>query len=101
MTYSSPYGTISFDGTTEMGIASIGSIEELVKILIFLRAEDSADVDAFLFLASFSAAFVFFTSDAERSVGFFTLEDFAGGAEDEVGAVSSGTTDGVALAFLV
>ena len=75
MTYSSPNGTISYDGTVEIGVAFIGSSEEHGKVLIFFAAQGSAVGDAFLFfVASFSTAFVFFTSDAESSVTFFTLQ---------------------------
>ena len=58
----------------------------------------SDEVDAFLFfIAARSAAFVFLASDAEGRIG---LGVGAGGAE-EIGSFSSGTTDAVALAWLV
>ena len=51
--------------------------------------------DAFLF----SAALVFFTSDAEGSVRCFKDEDCSGVTTEELGGIiSSGMTDAVALA---
>ena len=75
----------------------MGSVEELGIVFNFFTYEES-EVDAFLFCAAFfSAALVFFTSDAEGRLMFFTLEDFAVSVEGEAGAVSSGTTDAVVL----
>ena len=94
ITYSSSKGTSSFDGMLETGTTSIGFSNELVNFFIFFRAEESDEVDAFLFFtAACSTALVFFTSDAEGRIG---LGVGAGGAE-EIGLVSSGTTDAVAL----
>ena len=95
ITYSSSKGTRSFDGMDETGIASIGFAKELVNGFIFFGAEDSDEVDAFLFFtAARSAALVFFASDVEGRMG---LGVGAGGAE-EIGSFSSGTTDAVPLA---
>ena len=78
----------------EIGTASMGFANELVKGFIFFGAEESDEVDAFLFFTvARSAALVFFTSDADGRIG---VGVGAGGAE-EFGAVSSGTTDAVAL----
>src|SRR3989337_772436 len=93
--YSSPKGIISFDGMLDIGTASMGLVNELVKVFTFLGAEDSAVADAFLFfIAARPAALVFFAYVAE---GRLMLVIGAGGAE-EIGAVSSGATDAVALA---
>src|SRR3989337_4587859 len=98
ISYSSPKGIISFDGMLDIGTASMGLVKELVKVFTLLGAEDSAVADAFLFFtAARSAALVFFASIAE---GRLMLVIGAGGAE-EIGAVSSGTTDVVALACSV
>ena len=87
---------ISFDGMLERGTTSIGFANELVKVFAFLGAEDSEEVDAFLFFrAAHSAALVFFTSNAEGRIGL-GVGVGAGGAE-EIGSFSSGTTDAVAL----
>ena len=54
----------------ETGIASIGFSKELVNGFIFFGAEESDEVDAFLFFtAARSAALVFFTSDADGRIG--------------------------------
>src|SRR5215216_886194 len=98
MTYSSPKGTISFDGMQEIGTTSMGFVKEFVKVFAFLGAKDSEVAEAFLFFtAALSAALVFFASDAEGRLIFFICDDFVGGA-DEIGTVSSGTTIAVALA---
>ena len=48
----------------------MGFANELVKGFIFFGAEESDEVDAFLFFtAACSAALVFFTSDADRRIG--------------------------------
>src|SRR3990170_9115573 len=87
MTYSSPKGTISSDGMLEIGTASMGLVNELVKVFTFLGAEDSAVSDAFLFFtAARSTTLVFFASVAE---GRLMLVIGAGGAE-EIDALSSG-----------
>ena len=79
----------------ETGTTSIGFSKELVNFFIFFGAEESDEVDAFLFFTDArSAALVFFASDAEGRIG---LGVGAGGAE-EIGSFSSGTTDAVALA---
>ena len=94
ITYSSSKGTRSFDGMDETGIASIGFAKELVNGFIFFEAEESDEVDAFLFFTTArSAALVFFTSDADGRIG---VGVGAGGAED-FGSVSSGAADAVAL----
>ena len=63
-----------------------------------MGAEDSKEVDAFLFFTTdCSADLVFFASDAEGRMG---LGVGAAGAE-EIGVVSSGTTDAVTLACSV
>ena len=78
----------------ETGTASIGLTIELGKGFILFGAEESNEVDAFLFFtAARSAALVFFTSDAEGRIG---VGVGAGGAE-EFGSFTSGTTDAVAL----
>ena len=77
----------------EIGTASIGLLIELVKGFIFCGAEESDEVDAFLFFtAARSAALVFFTSDADGRIG---VGVGAGGAED-FGSFSSGATVAVA-----
>ena len=77
-----------------MGTTSIGFANELVNFFIFFGAEESDEVDAFLFFtAARSAALVFFTSDADGRIGVCVG---VGGAE-EFGSFSSGTTDAVAL----
>src|SRR3954468_24960154 len=69
ITYSSSKGTRSFDGMDETGIASIGFAKELVNGFIFFGAEESDEVDAFLFFtAARSVALVFFTSDADGRI---------------------------------
>ena len=79
----------------ETGTTSIGFSKELVNFFIFFGAEDPDEVDDFLFFtAARSAALVFLASDAEGRIG---LGVGAGGAE-EIGSVSSGKTDAVALA---
>ena len=79
----------------------MGLVKELDKVFTFGGAEDSEVADAFLFFtAALSAALVFFASDAEGRLIFFICDDFAGGA-DEIGSVSLGTTDAVALACSV
>ena len=85
---------MSFDAMNEIGIASIGLSIELVSGFIFFGAEESDEVDAFLFFTvARSAALVFFTSDVDGRIG---VGVGAGGA-DEFGSNSSGTTDAVAL----
>jgi hypothetical protein len=80
ISYSSPMGMISFDGMLDIGIASIGFSDELVKVFTFLGAKDSEDADAFLFFtAARSAALVFFASKAEERL---MLVIGAGGAEE-------------------
>ena len=65
-----------------------------MKVFTFFGAEDSEDADAFLFFkVARSTALVLFASDAE---GRLMVVIFAGGAE-EIGAISSGATDEVAL----
>ena len=82
----------------EIRTTSIGFSKELVNFFIFFGAEDSDKVDAFLFFTTAcSAALVFLASDAEGRIG---LGVGAGGAE-EIGAISSGTTNAVALEGLV
>ena len=84
MTYSSPKGTISFDGMTFSGTTSMGFSKELVKVFTFFGAEDYEASDAFLFLAAaLSAALVFFASDAEGRRVLFICEDFARGQMKE------------------
>ena len=64
----------------ETGTTSIGLSIELVKGFIFFGAEESDEVDAFLFFtAARSAALVFFTSDADGRIG---VGVGAGGAEE-------------------
>ena len=76
-------------GTTSMGFSS-----ELVKIFAFLGAEDSEAADAFLFFkAARSATLVFFTSRAEGRTGI----GVGAGRAEEIGSISSGTTDAVVL----
>ena len=71
----------------------MGLANELIKVFIFLGAEDSAVTNAFLFFtAAFSVALVFFASDAEGRLIFFIRDDFAAGV-DEIGSVSSGATN--------
>ena len=63
----------------ETGTSSIGFSNELVNFFIFFGAEESDEVDAFLFFtAARSAALVFFASNAEGRIG---LGVGAGGAE--------------------
>src|SRR5215216_4109808 len=77
MTYSSPKGTISFDGMQEIGTSSMGLVKELVKVFTFFGAEDSEVEDAFLFFtAALSAALVFFASEAEGRLIPFICDDF-------------------------
>ena len=77
-----------------IGTASIGLSNELVNGFIFFGAEESDEVDAFLFFTSArSAALVFFTSDADGRIG---VGVGAGGAE-EFGSFSSGSTNAVSL----
>ena len=72
----------------------MGFSQELVEVFTFFGAEDSEEADAFLFfIAARSADLVFFASDVEGRIG---LGVGAEGAE-EIGAVSSGATDAVAL----
>ena len=72
----------------------MGFSSELVIGFIFFGAEESEADDAFLFfIAAFSAALVFLTSDEEGRVG---VGVGAGGAEESV-CISSGATDAVAL----
>ena len=88
----------SFNGIHDTGTSSIGFSRELVNFFIFFGAEDSDEVDAFLFFSNAcSAALVFLASDVEGRIG---LGVGAGGAE-EIGSFSSGTTDAVALAWSV
>src|SRR5215216_2352754 len=64
MTYSSPKGTISFDGMIVIGTSSMGLMNELVKVFTFFGAKDSTVADAFLFfIAARSVASVLFASD--------------------------------------
>ena len=64
----------------ETGTTSIGLSNELVKGFIFFGAEESDEVDAFLFFtAARSTALVFFTSDADGRIG---VGVGAGGAEE-------------------
>ena len=80
ITYSSSKGTGSFDGMHETGTASIGFTKELVNFFIFFGAEESDEVDAFLFFTTArSAALVFLASDVEGRIG---LGAGAGGAEE-------------------
>ena len=84
----------SFDGMHETGTASIGFSRELDNLFIFFGAEDSDEVDAFLFFtAACSAALVFLTSDEDGRIG---VGIGAGGVE-EFGSVSSGAADAVAM----
>ena len=54
----------------EIGTTSMGFANELVKDFIFFGAEESDEVDAFLFFtAAHSAALVFFTSEADGRIG--------------------------------
>ena len=88
ITYSSPKGTISFDGMLDIGTSSIGFAKQLVKAFTFLGAEDSKVDDAFLFFtAARSTALIFFTSNAEGRIGRGVG---AGGAEG-IGSFTSGT----------
>ena len=64
----------------EIGTASMGLANELVKGFIFFGAEESEVADDFLFFtAARSAALVFFTSDADGRIG---VGVGAGGAEE-------------------
>ena len=82
----------------ETGTTSIGFSKELANFFIFFGAEDSDEVDAFLFFsAAHSSALVFLASDAEGRIG---LGVGAGGAEG-ICSFSSSATDAVALAFSV
>ena len=78
----------------ETGTTSIGLSVELVSGFIFFGAEEFEEVDAFLFFTTAcSAALVFFAFDADGRIGAGVG---TGGAED-LGSVSSGATDVVAL----
>ena len=64
----------------EIGTTSMGFATELVNFFIFFGAEESEGADAFLFFTSaYSAALVFFTSDADGRIG---VGVGAGGAEE-------------------
>ena len=63
-----------------IGTSSIGLSNELVNGFIFFGAEESDEVDAFLFFTTArSTALVFFTSDADGRIGAGVG---AGGAEE-------------------
>lgn len=51
-----------YDGATLTGVASTGADDEVGRVFRRIAYEDFERVDAFLFLASFLEAFVFFTS---------------------------------------
>ena len=54
----------------EIGTSSIGFANELVSGFIFFGAEESDEVDAFLFFTvARSAALVFVTSDVDARIG--------------------------------
>ena len=76
------------------------TIEDNVVVFNFFSDSGIGGADAFLFLASRSAAFVFFVSDVEGRVISFKDEVMVGGAaaEELVGAFSSGVTNAVTLA---
>ena len=64
----------------EIGTTSMGFANELVKGFIFFGAEESDEVDAFLFFTvARPAALVFFTSEADARIG---VGVGAGGAEE-------------------
>ena len=64
----------------EIGTTSTGLSTDLFNGFIFFGAEESDEVDAFLFFtAARSAALVFFTSDADGRIG---VGVGAGGAEE-------------------
>ena len=75
--------------------------EDNVAIFNFFSDLGTGGADGFLFLASHSSSFVFFTLDAEGRVGRFKDEAIQVGAaaEELVGAVSSGVTDAVTLSI--
>ena len=64
----------------EIGTASMGFANELVRDFIFFGAEESDEADAFLFFtAACSAALVFFISEADGRIG---VGVGAGGVEE-------------------
>jgi hypothetical protein len=74
------------------------TIEDNVAVFNLFRDSGTGGADAFLFLASLTAALVFFTYDAEGRVISFKDEVIVGAAAEElVGAFSSGVTDAVTL----
>ena len=87
-------------GAEEIGIESIRTSEDIGAIFtFFIVAVLVGGAEAFLFFASFLAALVRFTSDAEGRVICFTGEVASGAAAEELdGSISSGSTDAVALA---